>query len=123
METYGFQEFASRLQRLGADLPSASDTFVAEMGTRVTADVKQGTPVDSGTLKRSWAQGAVSNAETEVGTNLEYAEPIEEGFIHRNSGAKVQGAHMLERAVANEERQLPEHMQHFFDRLTKDIQL
>ena len=56
-----------------------------------------GTPVDTGRLRNSMAHSAARDHRTVyVGTNVEYAEPVEEGARGRS------GAHMLRNAVMDE---------------------
>ncbi len=123
MSTYGFDKFQKRLMRLADETPGAIDSQVTRMQMMVLADTKQGTPVDSGNLKRKWTAGQVTNGAGEVGTNQDYAPYVEKGFIHSGSGQKVQGHHMLEKAVEQMDRRMPDETKRFFDDLAGDLKL
>lgn len=121
--TYGFNEFEKRLLRLASDTPDKIDKQVSRMQLMVLADTKLGTPVASGNLKRTWTIGPVNNGAGEVGTNADYAPPVENGFVHAGSGQKIEGHHMLEKAVGQMENRLPTEMKNFFDELAGDLKL
>lgn len=125
-KTYGFDEFEKRLLRLAKETPDKIDKQVARMQMMVLADTKQGTPVgkvQGGNLKRKWTVGNVIDGKGEVGTNVDYALPVEKGFIHANGGQKIPGHHMLEKAVEQQERRLPDEMKRFFNELAGDLKL
>lgn len=122
-KTFGFDKFEKRLLKLASETPEKIDKQVARMQMQVLADTKQGTPVKSGNLKRKWTVGQVANGSGEVGTNQDYAPHVEKGFIHANGGYKVEGHHMLEKAVEQMDRRLPDEMKRFFDDLAGDLKL
>ena len=61
----------------------------------------RGTPVDTGRLRNSMAHAAADDYKTVyVGTNVEYAEYVEDGTSRADYGfGKGVGAHMLRNAV------------------------
>lgn len=122
-QTYGFDEFQKRLLKLAKETPEKIDKQVSRMQIMVLADTKQGTPVDSGNLKRKWTLGVVKDGIGDVGTNEDYAPFVEKGFIHENSGQKVEGHHMLEKAVEQMDNRFPDEMKRFFDDLAGDLKL
>lgn len=122
-QTYGFDKFQKRLLKLANETPEKIDNQVARMQMMVLADTKLGTPVDSGNLKRKWTVGQISNGVGEVGTNQDYAPHVEKGFIHANSGQKVEGHHMLEKAVEQMNNRFPDEMKRFFEDLAGDLKL
>lgn len=122
-KTFGFDEFQKRLIDLAEkEAPKAIDDEVARLAMMALADVKLLTPVQSGTLKRSWTTSKVENGKGEVGTNIEYAPHVEKGHKDR-AGNKKQGKHMLEQTVEQIERRLPDEMKRFFDKLAGDLKL
>lgn len=123
MSTYGFNEFERRLRQLAEESPEVIDRQVARWQMMVLADTKLGTPVKSGNLKRKWTTSTVQNGSGEVGTNVEYAPHVEKGFTHKNGGQKVQGIHMLEKAVEQMNNRIPDEINRMFDELAGDLRL
>lgn len=122
-KTYGLDKFEKRLLKLASDTPNLINDQVAKWQMMTLADTKQGTPVDSGNLKRKWTVSKVENGKGEVGTNQDYAPHVEKGFTHANGGQKVQGYHMLEKATEMMDNRLPSEMKSFFDKLAGDLKL
>ena len=79
-----------------------------ETATIVVADTKVTTPVKTGNLKRSWTHGEVktngTNKSIEIGSNLNYAQPVEEG--HKQGSTFVQGKFMLKKSILKNEDKL-----------------
>ncbi|MBM7631103.1 HK97 gp10 family phage protein [Geomicrobium sediminis] len=128
VETFGFDNLQNRLLAVAErDAPRLIDESVERQGMQIVADVKQGSPVRAesggGNLKRKWTIGVVSNGAVEIGTNVDYALPVEKGFIHNNGGFKVKGVHMLEKAVENGRRRLPGEMDRLMSAIRNELGL
>ncbi len=123
-KTFGFDELQKKLIRIAEqEAPEKIDNQVDRMQTQVLADVKQGTPVKSGNLKRKWRKGRVEQGRGEVSNPEPYAEHIEKGFRHKKGGYKVPGVHMMESALERLQLRMPSEMNDFFDDLMKDLRL
>ena len=76
--------------------------FLLEIADRIIARVKPRTPVDTGTLRRSWElgdiQGSGKNISVEILNEMEYATDIEYGHrivVHGSEVGWYEGRFML----------------------------
>lgn len=104
---FGFK-LESNLPKATAALEKAlmmwNELTGGEMENLTHRDVQnRGTPVDTGRLRNSMAHAASDDYKTAyIGTNVEYAEPVEEGARKNNYGlGDGVGAHMLRNAVTD----------------------
>ena len=98
-------EIDEYVEYLRTGINNAIDETLDETATIVVADTKFTTPVKTGSLKRSWTHGEVkangTNKSIEIGSNLNYAQPVEEG--HRQGNTFVQGRFMLKKSILKNE--------------------
>ena len=104
----GLDEFLNYLNRVASNVDNIIDESLEETSITVTADTKLNTPVTTGALKRSWTHGEVktngTNKSIEIGSNLNYAQPVEEG--HKQGSTFVQGKFMLKKSILKNEDNL-----------------
>ena len=103
-------EIDEYIEYLRTGINNAIDEALDETATIVVADTKVITPVKTGNLKRSWTHGEVktngTNKSIEIGSNLNYAKPVEEG--HKQGSTFVQGKFMLKKSISKNEDKLQE---------------
>lgn len=122
-DLYGFYKFEKALIRiLEKEYPEEMEKQLKRVATGLVADIQLNTPVDTGTLKRSWKVGKVKNGTVEVGTNVEYAPMVEYGYEHE-SGGFVPGQHMVEKSVKQLEDRLPKELEQWLQQLLKELKL
>ena len=96
------------VEYLRTRINNAIDETLEETATIVVADTKLTTPVKTGALRRSWTHGEVkangTNKYIEIGSNLNYAQPVEEG--HKQGPTFVQGKFMLKKSILKNEDNL-----------------
>ena len=101
-------EIDEYVEYLRTGINNAIDEALDETATIVVADTKVTTPVKTGNLKRSWTHGEVKTDRTnkyiEIGSNLNYAQPVEEG--HRQGNTFVQDRFMLKKSILKNEDKL-----------------
>lgn len=79
VETYGFDEFINKLDKLEAGFEKGAVKVLEETGDLAVAETQLRTPVDTGTLRRSMARSDVEDYSVSVGSAIHYARYIEEG--------------------------------------------
>ena len=96
------------MKRVESSIDNIIKESLDETATMVIADTKLNTPVKTGNLKRSWTHGEVktngTNKYIEIGSNLNYAQPVEEG--HKQGPTFVQGKFMLKKSILKNEDKL-----------------
>jgi hypothetical protein len=101
-------DFELDIQKFCDEAQGKIDQFVRGFALRMTAEIKQHTPVLTGRLRAS-IQPTQNLAEWQsgepivIGTNVEYARRIEYGFVGRDSLGRLYnqpGAHMFAMAIA-----------------------
>jgi hypothetical protein len=131
--TSGFQELANKLNQAKQKIPIAIDNAILETGYDVVAICKDRSPIDSGTLEKSWnfneenkqIGNAVDNgnhsieifADTQViATNPnhpdgEYYPPMIENGFDLPNGKHYNGQHMLKIAMTPAKKNLKNNLQ------------
>ena len=95
--------------------PEEFKKMVIQLAYELQGKVKVLTPKDTGRLSDSWKVGPIRKAGDsyiiEVYTNVEYAEPVEDG--HRTPGGNgfVPGKHMMALSLEEVSRELPGYLQ------------
>lgn len=122
-DLYGFDKFERTMIRLLEEkYPEEAEKELKQIATGLVADIKLNTPVETGTLKRSWKVGKVKDGTVEVGTNVEYAPYVEYGYKHE-SGGFVLGQHMVEKSVKQLEERLPDELERWLQQMLKELKL
>ena len=73
MEIQGLDEFTKTLDNASNNFEKEANKKLDIIASKLVAKVKLKTPVDSGTLRRSWQPKKVSNLERLVFNNVKYA--------------------------------------------------
>ena len=119
MEIQGLDEFAKTLNKASDNFEKEANKKLDIIASKLISKVKLKTPVDSGTLRRSWQPKKVSNLERIIFNNVKYAPYVEYG--HRTRGGKsfVDGVYMLEKSVKEIESELDKEFSIMIDNLFK----
>lgn len=93
----GLDEFLNVLSDLEHKTDTAVNEALDETATEVIAETQSRTLVKTGNLRRSWTHSEVetngNNKTIELGSSLDYAQPVEEG--HKQGSTFIQGRFML----------------------------
>lgn len=76
------KKYQANIQKMIADMPSLMNTLAAQEGETLASQIKNVTPVDTGTLRLNWHShvDVKSNVYTVwVTNNMEYASFVEKG--------------------------------------------
>jgi hypothetical protein len=100
----GFNEFGKVLESLEEETPGALEVFMKQQAEETKADIKKGTPVDTGTLKNSWHRSGKGLHGHELSQTIfnatDYAAHVEYGHrIGKGRKRFVKGRFMLRKAV------------------------
>ena len=135
MKLKGFKEFDKILDEIKTKAPQATERFLMLQAEELKTDVKDLTPVDTGTLKGSWhrenGKRLTGKKITQIVFNMtDYAAHVEYG--HRQKvgryvpaiGKKlvapfVRGRFMLRTAVAMRQIKFYKDLKNFYGRLLK----
>ena len=135
MEHKGFKEFDKILDEIKTQAPKSTERFLMLQAEELKKDVKDLTPVDTGTLKNSWqrenGKRLTGKKFTQIVFNMtDYAAHVEYG--HRQKvgryvpaiGKKlvapiVRGRFMLRRAVAMRQIKFYKDLKNFYGGLIK----
>lgn len=105
MEIIDEDKFGETLDKIYANFNKETTKYLKKTGTELLRKVKKETPVDTGTLKRSWDM-ELGEDEVVVATNVKYAEPVEFGHRTRGGNKVVEGKYMLKKGVEEIEKTL-----------------
>ena len=125
MELKGFKEFDKILDEIKTKAPQATERFLMFQAEELKKDVKDLTPVDTGTLKNSWqrenGKRLTGKAFSQIVFNMtDYAAHIEYGHrIGRSKTKFVRGRFMLRTAVAMRQIKLYKDLKNFYGGLIK----
>jgi hypothetical protein len=119
MEIQGLDKFTKTLNNASNNFEKEANKKLDIIASKLIAKVKLKTPVDTGTLRRSWQPKKVSNLERLVFNNVKYAQYVNYG--HRTRGGKsfVDGVYMLEKSVKEIESELDKEFSIMIDNLFK----
>lgn len=107
MKIKGMDSWLERIETLKREFPKETGQFLLKQANIVIRDVKQGTPVDTGTLRNAWHRTGKSErkAFTQiVYNNTDYVNHVEYGHRLKRGGKIVgfiQGRRMLHKAMFN----------------------
>lgn len=125
MELKGFKELDKILDEIKTKAPQATEKFLMLQAAELKKDVKDLTPVDTGTLKNSWqrenGKRLTGKAFSQIVFNMtDYAAHIEYGHrIGRSKTKFVRGRFMLRTAVAMRQIKFYKDLKNFYGGLIK----
>lgn len=98
----GFIELERAIGQMTEELKTETTRALEEVATECVGEIQSRTPVLTGNLRRSWTHGDVKTSgntqSIELGSALEYAEPVEEGY--RRGNTLVEGKHMMKDSIS-----------------------
>lgn len=118
-----FKDFGEKLDTLKNNFPRRMEAFLKLQAEETVGNVKNFTPVDTGSLKGGWFRKNGSNKLQQVIYNdVEYVNHIEFGHRVGRSKSKVKpGVYMLKRAVAVREKKFYKDLYVAFEKELKDL--
>lgn len=123
-DTFGFNELEQSINDMINNFDEKISNKLGQIGDEVVADTQLNTPVLSGNLRRSWTRSEVEKAgniyKVEVGTNVDYAEPVEYGHKVGKSGF-VKGQFMLTNAI--EKKNIDKDMEELINDIAEELKL
>lgn len=125
MELKGFKEFDKILDEIKTKAPQTTERFLMLQAEELKKDVKDLTPVDTGTLKNSWqrenGKRLTGKKFTQIVFNMtDYAAHVEYGHrIGRSKTKFVRGRFMLRTAVAMRQIKFYKDLKNFYGGLIK----
>ena len=125
MELKGFKEFDKILDEIKIKAPQATEKFLMLQAEELKKDIKELTPVDTGTLKNSWqrenGKRLTGKAFSQIVFSMtNYAAHVEYGHrIGRNKTKFVRGRFMLRTAVAMRQIKFYKDLKNFYGGLIK----
>lgn len=125
MELKGFKELDKILDEIKTKAPQATERFLRLQAEDLKKDVKELTPVDTGTLKNSWqrenGRRLTGKKFTQIVFNMtDYAAHVEYGHrIGRSKTKFVRGKFMLRTAVAMRQIKFYKDLKNFYGGLIK----
>ena len=125
MELKGFKEFDKILDEIKTQAPKSTERFLMLQAEDLKKDVKELTPVDTGTLKNSWqrenGKRLTGKKFTQIVFNMtDYAAYVEYGHrIGRSKTEFVRGRFMLRTAVAMRQIKFYKDLKNFYGGLIK----
>lgn len=125
MELKGFKEFDKILDEIKTKAPQATERFLMLQAEELKKDVKDLTPVDTGTLKNAWqrenGKRLTGKAFSQIVFNMtNYSHFVEYGHrVGRNKTKFVMGRFMLRTAVAMRQIKFYKDLKNFYGGLIK----
>lgn len=125
MELKGFKELDKILDEIKTQAPKSTERFLMLQAEELKKDVKDLTPVDTGTLKNSWqrenGKRLTGKKFTQIVFNMtDYAAHVEYGHrIGRSKTKFVRGRFMLRTAVAMRQIKFYKDLKNFYGGLIK----
>ena len=125
MELKGFKEFDKILDEIKTKAPQATERFLMLQAEDLKKDVKNLTPVDTGTLKNSWqrenGKRLTGNTFSQIVFSMtNYSHFVEYGHrIGRNKTKFVRGRFILRTAVAMRQIKFYKDLKNFYGGLIK----
>ena len=125
MELKGFKELDKILDEIKTQTPKSTERFLMLQAEELKKDVKDLTPVDTGTLKNSWqrenGKRLTGKKFTQIMFNMtDYAAHVEYGHrIGRSKTKFVRGRFMLRTAVAMRQIKFYKDLKNFYGGLIK----
>ena len=125
MKLKGFKELDKILDEIKTKAPQATEKFLMLQAAELKKDVKDLTPVDTGTLKNSWqrenGKRLTGNTFSQIVFNMtNYANHVEYGHRVGKSKTKfVKGKFMLRKALNIRQTKFYKDLKNFYGGLIK----
>lgn len=125
MKLKGFKEFDKILDEIKTEAPKSTERFLMLQAEDLKTDVKDLTPVDTGTLKNAWhrenGKRLTGKSFSQIVFNMtDYAAHVEYGHrVGRSKTKFVKGRFMLRTAVAMRQIKFYKDLKNFYGRLLK----
>ena len=125
MELKGFKEFDKILIEIKTKAPQATEKFLMLQAEDLKKDVKELTPVNTGTLKNSWqrenGKRLTGNTFSQIVFNMtNYANHVEYGHrIGKSKKQFVRGKFMLRKALNIRQTKFYKDLKNFYGGLIK----
>ena len=125
MELKGFKEFDKILDEIKTKAPQATEKFLMLQAEYLKKDVKELTPVDTGTLKNAWqrenGKRLTGNTFSQIVFNMtNYANHVEYGHRVGKSKTKfAKGKFMLRKALNIRQTKFYKDLKNFYGGLIK----
>lgn len=103
----GFDELERAIKQMIDELDEGTTKVLENTATECVGEIQSRTPVKTGDLRRSWTHDDVQTNGDEkyvsLGSALEYAEPVEEGY--KRGKTFVDGKHMMKDSISIAEKE------------------
>ena len=125
MELKGFKELDKILEEIKVKAPKSTEKFLMLQAEDLKKDVKELTPVDTGTLKNAWqrenGRRLTGKAFSQIVFSMtDYATHVEYGHrVGRSKTKFVRGRFMLRTAVAMRQIKFYKDLKNFYGGLIK----
>ena len=125
MKLKGFKEFDKILDEIKTEAPKSTERFLMLQAEDLKTDVKDLTPVDTGTLKNAWqrenGKRLTGNTFSQIVFNMtNYANHVEYGHRVGKSKTKfVKGKFMLRKALNIRQTKFYKDLKNFYGGLIK----
>lgn len=117
MEVQGLNNFSNMLNRSISNFDIECNKMLVTIGNKFLKKIKLKTPVNTGTLRRSWMMTKQAK-EVIISNNVKYAMYV--NYPHRTkNGRVVEGRYMLEKTVSEIESELDKEFSIMIDNLWK----
>ncbi|MCL0330609.1 HK97 gp10 family phage protein [Apilactobacillus xinyiensis] len=123
-------QFEALAKRVGSNVKArkvetAMGAGMNRLGASLLGNVKNTTPVDTGTLRRGWNKSSMQYAGNqfsfELFNNVEYASFVENGHRTRNKKGWVEGRFFLKGVEIEYKRQEKSYWQPIFDKALRGV--
>ena len=125
MKLKGFKEFDKILDEIKTEAPKSTERFLMLQAEDLKTDVKDLTPVDTGTLKNAWhrenGKRLTGKRFSQIVFNMtDYAAHVEYGHrVGRNKTKFVKGKFMLRKALNIRQTKFYKDLKNFYGGLIK----
>lgn len=122
-----FEQMYHSLERIQQEFDSWIEEFLLQEGLRALRLVRPLTPVDTGTLRRSWSISSVERTGDSLKVYLvnpiEYASYMEDGFTYqtKNGTGHFEGFHMAEISLIQVRNNMPARFERQFNAWLKSL--
>ena len=104
----GMDTVFAAIDQVTAEQAQRIDQAVQGAGIDTEADTKKAAPVKTGRLRSSYHYKRTGLCECEVGTNLNYAPPVELGHVTRSGSFVAARPHLFPAFAKNSQKLLAE---------------
>lgn len=102
-----FFEFEKKLERIKEQAPNELSQFMKQQGELLVGDIKNNTPVDTGTLKAGWQRESKGKFTQIIYSDVEYVNHVNYGHRVGLSKTKVKkGVYMLQKGLIKRRKEI-----------------